>query len=109
MIDYRHSQGIPYKPEIDRHVCLTLVVCEYLIGTPWDEISLAAVSTVRPSVLRVCDPDSLPTDDGWNGRVTVHVDANNIIRCVEHETTAFVTTEIKHGHDLHTRFARALD
>lgn len=99
MIDYHHPQGVDYQ-QPRRSVWPCLPVCSYLIGTPWDELALAAVSTTRPSSIRVLGPTDYETCDGRTWRVSVYVDSNNIIKSVEQEVIADVPDEIEHGHAL---------
>lgn len=99
MIDYRHPQGVKYA-HMPRSVMPCLPVCSYLIGAQWDELALAAVSTLRPSSIRVTGPTDSQTCDGSMWRVSVYVDSNNTILGIEQEMIADVPDHIEHGHAL---------
>ena len=103
MIDYRDPQGKPYVVP-RKQVWTALPVCEYLVGSPWDDVALAAVSTLRPSYIRVITPElDYLTDDGMTWRATVKLDNHGLIKSVEQEVIAGVPEDVQHGHDLCTR------
>lgn len=97
MIDYHTTHKVDYVPG-KRQVYADLPVCEYLKGTKWDELALAAVSTLRPSSIRVTTGEI--KCDGAMNRVTVYVDDQDIIRSIEMEVVADVEEDIQHGHAL---------
>lgn len=106
MIDYRDPSGVEYKPTREQ-VFPCLPVCQYLWGSPWNELALAAVSTLRPSRIRVVRSTDFVNCDGVWWRVTVYLNEDSTIESVEQEVAADVGDQVKNGHDLRVQL-RAL-
>lgn len=100
MIDYKHSQGVKYQSEAKK-AFITLPVCKYLEGAVWNDIALAAVSTLRPSFIRVIDKTESVTDDARLWRVTVCLNDDETISSIEQEVIADVPQSVPHGHALY--------
>ena len=92
-----HSKGaVTYEPPHLRSYC-SIDVLPFLIGRKWDGRALAFVHCLRPSYIRVTSGEE--TSDAKCWRVTVHVDANDIIRSIDQEVQVGLAHDWQHGHD----------
>lgn len=99
MKDYIHSQGHRFE-ESDRRGYLSIDVLDFLKGKPWDEVSLAYVSALRPSYIRVILHGQGQTLDAMTDRVTVHLDEAGKIDEISQEVSVWLPERVAHGEAL---------
>ncbi len=93
-----HAGGIE-PPDLRKQGChssTSLTVLPELTGKPWDEVALAYVMALRPSVIRVCEIGHL---DSWPRRVTVWMKDDKISR-IQQEVDVCLPDGIVHGTSL---------
>ena len=79
---YRNSHGAePQKS--DRRGYTLVKVLPHLVGRPCDDVAMSYIQGLRPSFVRIVT--GVMTCDSFTWRVTVHVDAENVIRDIEQE------------------------
>jgi hypothetical protein len=100
--EYMDDCGVRYVPP-GRQSSVYLPMLTQLNGLPWDELTLAYVSTLRPSYIRVVQSNGGVTADSRAWRVTVTLKDQRIV-AIEQETPIQLPTGIAHGHAM----ARAL-
>jgi hypothetical protein len=85
-----------------KSVYLVLPVCEFLNRCRFDALAVAAISSLRPSGVRVVSPGDIATDDARLWRVTVYVNGADEIERIEQEVEAQLDDQspLKHGADL---------
>lgn len=99
----REGNGAP-MPAYPHGSFMVQQVCSELIGQPWDDLSVAFLSGVNPSGVRVIPYDGLVKSDARSGRVTVHLRKDGItIDSVEQEVSVGLPSWVENGHDLHCR------
>lgn len=80
---YKGEQGDPYASAGIGWTDVT--VLQFLWGRPWDEVALAYVHSLRPSLLRVIVAGGLETCDARPWRVTVYLNGDNTIKKIVQE------------------------
>lgn len=91
---YRSIGSVEYKPAPSQ-CWLSVPICEFLYGKPWDNVALAYVSGAKPSSIRVTT--GMVHLDSRVGRVTVFVDDKNIITSIDQEQCVSVPETIVNG------------
>jgi len=104
MKDYFSPLGVKYEAS-NHQVWPSLPICQYLVGTPWNDTALAAVSSTRPSSIRVVRHDGEIKDNGSMWRVTVFLDHLGLISNVEQEVVVDAPEGVANGHE----FCRRLE
>jgi hypothetical protein len=103
MKNYIHSHGVVVdEEEFDRQGYGSLPVCEFLIGRPWDELSLSAVVAVTGTkFIRVRTPeDGSIKLDGRTGRVTIFLDEDGKIESLHMECVMGLPEGYRWGDDV---------
>lgn len=99
----REGNGAP-MPTYPHGSWMVQQVCPELIGQPWDDLSVAFLSAVRPSGVRVISYGDAMKSDAREGRVTVHLRKDDItIDSVEQEVAVGLPSWVEHGYDLKRR------
>jgi hypothetical protein len=81
-LDYYSHQGVKYEHKFNR--CLIIInVLPQLKGKQWDSITCGLMSILNPTYVRVT-PGEI-SSDFMLGRVTVYIDFENYITCIEQE------------------------
>jgi hypothetical protein len=83
--DYYGAGGSVYEPQSSCLAWTSIEVLPSLVGHQWDEIALAYVHALRPSIIRVIRDGEGEHCDSRTWRVTVYVDANNTITEIRQE------------------------
>ena len=94
---YRSERGLKFTPWGCTSF-ITVRVLSELIGKPWNEITLAYVSAVNPSLIRVTS--GIVTADAVRGRVTVFLGEDGNIEYVEQEESVSLPPSIANGYEL---------
>ena len=82
--DYYSMHMVVYeRDKTSSRVWNSIPVLEFLKGRVWDEISLAYVTAMRPSSIRVTRGEC--TCDSWPWRVTVTVNSDDVIERISQE------------------------
>jgi hypothetical protein len=102
--DYIDPCGHGFIPSTRRGY-LSVPVLPNLTGHPWDEITLAYVQGLRPSMVRVVRGEE--TTDAWLWRVTVYLDDRQLIRSIEQEVEVGLPPGVEHGAALASKLKRA--
>ena len=76
-------------------------VLRFLQGRPWDEIALAWVHALRPSMIRVVRGEE--TLDAVCWRVSVYLGAGGLIQSVRQEVEVGLPEGVEDGHDLRVK------
>lgn len=103
---YRSIGSVEYKPAPSQ-CWLSVPICEFLYGKPWDNVALAYVSGAKPSSIRVTT--GMVHLDSRVGRVTVFVDDKNIITSIDQEQCVSVPETIVNGSALRNALAYGED
>lgn len=77
---------------------MSIDVLSFLIGRQWDEIALAYCHAVRPSSIRVTTGAVKSNARTW--RLTVTVNAANVIQSLRQEVVVGLPEGIENGHAL---------
>lgn len=96
MKNYISKSGKDFEPS-DRYSFLSVEVLPELIGQEWNDVSLAYVSGINPTKIRVTEEEV--TCDSQIGRVTVYVE-NNKIRKIYQEARVSLPDDVKNGYCL---------
>ena len=98
--EYRDTHGvfIDHKKDYDAVSYIVVDVLPFLRKRPWDELALAFVSCLEPTMIRVTT--GTIKLDARSGRVTVYVDEKNIIQKIERECTVWLPEGVEHGYHL---------
>lgn len=94
--DYFSKHGVVPKVPAGNVAAVSVSVLGCLHGRRWDEISLAIVSALDPSAIRVIK-DGMLTADSWLYRVTVMLDEEQIIQSVTQELPVILPLGIQQG------------
>lgn len=106
--DFYTSHMVMYDQRAGKRYGYTSIkVLEFLNGRPWDDIALAYVHALRPYAVRVVKGGE--TCDAVQNRVTVYVDADNIITGMRQEVEVWLPDGVENGHDLGKRIKHADD
>lgn len=101
--DYRsmHETSVESQDYWDCSSYTTISILEFLNGKLWDEVALAYVLAMKPSVLRVTtDAVSL---DGDTNRITIFVNEDNTIRQIRKEICIYLPNGIANGYEMEMR------
>jgi len=105
--EFFDTNGKPYligNQQVAARAYTTIRVLEFLNGRPWDDIALAYVHALRPSMIRVTCGETTLNVILW--RVTVFTDQNNIIKYIEQEVEVALPERIEHGQHLREELDR---
>ena len=106
MKNYYHKCGVEYDDNGFRGF-LSLNVLSFLKGKKWDEVALAYVHSLRPSSIRVSK--DMITLDSRCWRVTVMVDADDIIEEISQEVEVWLPKGVSHGEALGHAYKYGID
>jgi hypothetical protein len=99
--DFYTRHMVMYPQHVNRISYSSVKALEFLNGRAWDDIALAYVHGLRPSAIRVTNGEE--TCDSWPWRVTVYVDAQNLITGIRQEVEVWLPDGVENGHDLSER------
>ncbi len=100
-------QGAEFKPFPNRGY-LSLEVLPVLNGRPWDGVALGYVHSLRPTHVRVVD-DGIIQLDSQTWRVTVYVDKDGFIECIEQEVEVGLPEGCCNGWSMQAALQHGLD
>lgn len=98
--DYHTTHGISVKDFDDEFDCssyISVPICQWLTGTPWNDEALAYVWAFNPTGIRVTTGGMKL--DAWQGRITVFVDDVDIIQSIEKEVNIPLPGGFNYGAD----------
>jgi len=85
-------------------------VLEFLYGLPYNEITKAYISGVRPSSVRICDEDTPYLPDNWVAwRVTVYLKKNKITKINQEVNLDLSNSGVTSDHDLDLELKKLKD
>jgi hypothetical protein len=94
---YLSTHGVVYSPPRGwKQSGLSLLILPELVGKPWDNIALSALSAFNPPVIRVTFGEI--KTDWWYGRITVYITKPRRITAIMQE--CLVDLENGDGRDL---------
>lgn len=106
--DFYTSHMVMYDARAGgRYGYTSIKMLEFLNGRPWDDIALAYVHALRPYAIRVVN--GAETCDAVTWRVTVYVDAANVITGIRQEVEVWLPEGVENGYDLGKRIKFADD
>ncbi len=97
---YFSAQGRPVETGWTRGSYTTIHILQELLGKPFDEVALAYITAVKPTMLRVIPHDGSTTMDARNGRVTMSLDKDGLISRITQEVEVSLPDTISTGHHL---------
>lgn len=101
--DFYTRHMVIYPQHVNRYSFSSIKVLEFLNGRQWDDIALGYVHGLRPSAIRVTAGEETMDSVVW--RVTVYVDAKNVITGMRQEVEVWLPDGVEDGHDLSQRIA----
>lgn len=99
--DFYDRQGKRYPTDQWPRSYTSIKALEFLVGRAWDDIALAYVHALRPSMIRVVRAEETTDAQPW--RVTVYVDEKDIITGIRQEVEVWLPQGVEDGHALSTR------
>lgn len=106
--DFSHgkTQSVEYPEQPNGSFSYTSIdVLPFLKGRPWDDVSLAYVSGLRPSYIRVVHGAMHCDARVW--RVTVYLDDKDLITDISQEVMVWLPEGVRHGSALSAALAMA--
>ena len=77
-------------------------VLDFLVGHPWDDYALGFIHSLRPSTIRVVGPNEGVQLSALKWRVTVYLNSDRQITCIEQEVEVGLPEGIDNGYTLAT-------
>lgn len=84
-------------------------VLPFLKGKVWNEVALAYVHSLRPSLIRVIPKNNCQTLDMQLWRVTIHIEDNGTIKDISQEVEVGLPVGIPHGMGLEDALRYGVD
>lgn len=81
-------------------------VLSNLVGKPWDGVAMAYLRSLRPNRVRVMREGGAVTSDFVLWRVTVWIDAAELVLSIEQEVEVDLPDGVESAHDLERRLER---
>lgn len=104
---YYYTHHMKAFEKFDKIAYKNIEVLSFLKGKPWDALALGYVHALRPSNIRVTT--DMITLDASLWRVTVYVDANDIIEDISQEVEIGLPEGVVHGEAMGMALAYGID
>lgn len=95
---YLSKGGLKYKPESQHFGWTTIECLNFLKGNEWNEVALAYVHALNPSIIRVTHGEVFL--NAHERRVTVYINNENRIQKIEQEVQVWLPDGIECGEAL---------
>lgn len=97
--NYYCNDGAPFIP-CERGGMQVIGICDWLVGTKFDETALCWLEMYRPSVVRIRRPGDSVTKSWRLWRVTIVLDENDTVMELGQEVRVGLCGEMRTGNDL---------
>lgn len=110
--NYRDERGYSiyydkFKKCRGRFGFTSIRVLEFLNGRKLDDVVLAYVNGLRPSCIRICEDAAHADARTW--RVTIWVNENDIVKCINQEIEVWLPEGVRNGYALKHALKYGLD